>query len=154
MSLRPKWRSSPVPLDVSKDLYPSPTWDYRWEFPSQKSHTFPPHPTSGQKVSKLRNFLSYEGRLTLVNYVFSQHPTFYRCLLKLPVAVLRQIDKYRRNYLWRSSASDYRGKPLIAWNKVCKPKKQGCLGILNLTVQNQALCLKNMHKFYNHTDLP
>jgi hypothetical protein len=34
------------------------------------------------------------------------------------------------------------------------PKSQGGLGILNLRVQNEALLLKNIHKFYNQHDLP
>jgi hypothetical protein len=37
---------------------------------------------------------------------------------------------------------------------MCKPKDQGGLGILNLRVQNQALVMKNLHKFYNHVDIP
>jgi hypothetical protein len=32
---------------------------------------------------------------------------------------------------------------------VCKPKKKGGLGILNLKLQNEALLLKYLHKFYD-----
>ena len=37
---------------------------------------------------------------------------------------------------------------------VCRPKKNGGLGILNLKVQNDAMLLKLMHKFYNKLDVP
>jgi hypothetical protein len=37
---------------------------------------------------------------------------------------------------------------------VCKPKKKGGLGILNLKLQNEALLLKYIHKFYNKFDTP
>ena len=37
---------------------------------------------------------------------------------------------------------------------ICKPKKQGGLGVLNLRIQNKALLMKNLYKFYNHMDIP
>ena len=37
---------------------------------------------------------------------------------------------------------------------VCLPKEEGGLGVLNLKTQNEALLLKNMHKFYNKVDTP
>jgi hypothetical protein len=43
---------------------------------------------------------------------------------------------------------------LAAWDKVCRPKKKGGLGILDLKIQNEGLLLKYLHKFYNKTDTP
>jgi hypothetical protein len=37
---------------------------------------------------------------------------------------------------------------------VCKPKNKGGLGILNLELQNKALLLKQLHKFYMKADTP
>ena len=42
---------------------------------------------------------------------------------------------------------------LAAWPLVCRPKNKGGLGILNFSVQNDALMLKHLHKFYNK-DIP
>jgi hypothetical protein len=42
---------------------------------------------------------------------------------------------------------------LAAWSLVCIPKKKGGLGVLNLKIQNQALLLKYLDKFYNKKDL-
>jgi hypothetical protein len=36
------------------------------------------------RLSSINKFLSYHGRLILVNSVFSALPTFYMCSLKLP----------------------------------------------------------------------
>jgi hypothetical protein len=64
--------------------------------------------------------------------------------------------KYMRHCLWRKKNQDVqaRGNALISWDKVCKPKKQGGLGVLNLPIQNKALLLKNLDKFYNRHDVP
>jgi hypothetical protein len=37
---------------------------------------------------------------------------------------------------------------------VCKQKDKGGLGIINLKIQNQALLLKHLDKFYNSADVP
>lgn len=44
--------------------------------------------------------------------------------------------------------------PLAAWSLVTRPKKEGGLGVLNLTTQNDALLLKSLHKFFNKSDCP
>jgi hypothetical protein len=45
-------------------------------------------------------------------------------------------------------------KCLAKWDTVCLPKKNGGLGVLNLRVQNQALIIKFLFKFYNMKDTP
>ena len=37
---------------------------------------------------------------------------------------------------------------MAAWNLVMKPKDKGGLGIINLSLQNDALLLKQLDKFY------
>jgi hypothetical protein len=61
-----------------------------------------------------------------------------------------------RHCLWRKKHSEVqaKGTALIAWKKICRPKNQGGLGVLDLQVQNKALLLKNLHKFYNRHDIP
>jgi hypothetical protein len=41
----------------------------------------------------------------------------------------------------------------VAWKAVCKPKAQGGLGVINLELQNKALLLKCLHKFYNRANI-
>jgi hypothetical protein len=40
------------------------------------------------------------------------------CSLKLPVAVIEAIDKYRKNCLWRGSDFRRKGYNLVAWKMV------------------------------------
>lgn len=54
-----------------------------------------------KRLSGVSKFLSYHGRLILVNSVFSALPTFYMCGLKIPPQVIKQIDVYRKHCLWR-----------------------------------------------------
>ena len=37
---------------------------------------------------------------------------------------------------------------------VCRPKDKGGLGVINLHLQNQALLIKHLHKFFNKEDIP
>jgi hypothetical protein len=43
---------------------------------------------------------------------------------------------------------------LLPGKKICRPKDQGGLGVLNLKIQNKAIVLKNLHKFFNNHDIP
>lgn len=49
------------------------------------------------RLSVVSKFLSYHGRLILVNSVMTALPTFYMCTLQLPPQVIKQIDSYRKN---------------------------------------------------------
>lgn len=49
---------------------------------------------------------------------------------------------------------DTRGKALVAWNKCTIPKEKGGPGIKSIKLQNEALLLKHLDKFYNKKDVP
>jgi hypothetical protein len=64
--------------------------------------------------------------------------------------VIENIDRTRKHFLWRGNNPEKKGGNLLAWHMVQKPKHKGDLGIINLRLQNDALLLKILHKFYNH----
>jgi len=101
-----------------------------------------------RRLSASSQFLSYAGHLQLVNSVLSSLPTYYMCSLKIPAAVIEIIDKHRKNCLWRGSDFRKNGYNLAAWNIVQKPKAKGGLGVINLSLQNEALLIKQLDKFY------
>jgi hypothetical protein len=80
-----------------------------------------------RRLSGISKFLSYDGRLIMVNSVLSALPTFYMCSLKLPPQVMKQIDIYRKHCLWSKGDISRRGTCLVAWEIACKPKKEGVL---------------------------
>jgi hypothetical protein len=47
-----------------------------------------------------------------------------------------------------------RGMPKAAWEVVIIPKKNGGMGIIDLQKKNEALQMKNLHKFFNKLDIP
>ena len=70
------------------------------------------------------------------------------CTIKLHKGVIDNIDRARKQCLWRVKHVDKKGGHLAAWNMVQKPKKnKGGLGVINLRIQNDALLLKQLHKF-------
>jgi hypothetical protein len=64
------------------------------------------------------------------------------------------IDRLRRHCLWRGADLNAKKPPQVAWSSVCRPKHQGGLGVINLSLQNQALLMKNLHKFFNRAATP
>jgi hypothetical protein len=74
-------------------------------------------------------------------------------LSKSPVTVIDIIDKHKKNCLWRGSDFRKKGYNLAAWDLVRKPKKKGSLGVINLSLQNDALLLKQLDKFYRKENI-
>ena len=99
-----------------------------------------------RRLCGIADFLNYGGKLEMVKSVLASLPIFFMCTLEVPVSIKEQVIKYMRHCLWRKKNNDVqvKGSALVAWTKVCRPKEQGGLGVLNLEVQNKALLLKNL----------
>jgi hypothetical protein len=107
-----------------------------------------------RRLSCTSLFLSQVGKLEMVNSVFSSSAIYYSGTLKLHKGVIKQLDRYRRHCLWRGADLNSRKPSKAAWPMVCKPKKQGGLGVLDLSSQNEAMLLKFLHKFFSQADIP
>jgi hypothetical protein len=107
-----------------------------------------------RRLISTSRFLSQAGRLQMTNAVLSALPTFHLCTFKMHKTVLHQIDKYRKHCLWRGADINAKTPPKVAWDSVCLPKSEGGLGVLQLEIHNEALLLKNLHKFFNKDDIP
>jgi hypothetical protein len=100
-----------------------------------------------RRLSASSKFLSYAGRLQLINSMLSSLPTYYMCSLKLLSTVTEEIDKYRKNCLCRSKYFNQKKYNLADSDLVNRPKDRGGLGVINLNIHNTALLLK-LDKFY------
>lgn len=63
----------------------------------------------------------------------------------LPVSATRETDKMKRNFLW-GSTEEKRKVHLLNWDKVCKPKNMGGLGLREARDMNIALLSKLVWK--------
>lgn len=77
--------------------------------------------------------------LVMLNAVLSAIPTYWLSLYKLPVKVRKKWDSIRSNFLWNGPPSETKKYHLVIWDRVCKKKEFGGLGVLNLQDFNQAL---------------
>jgi hypothetical protein len=107
-----------------------------------------------RRLGGISSMLNQAGRLQITNVVMSSLPTFYMCTLEIPKAVIKQIDKFRKNCLWRGNNINGGKPPKAAWKMVCNSKEEGGLGIINIEIQNQALLMKYLDKFFNKRDIP
>jgi hypothetical protein len=63
-------------------------------------------------------------------------------------------NRAHRHCLWAKEEDSSSLNALAAWDKVCRPRHCGGLGVKNLELQNKALLIKQLHKFYSHADTP
>jgi hypothetical protein len=86
-------------------------------------------------------YISLGGRIVLINAVLNSLPVFFLSYLKLPVKVWREVTSIQRNFLWGGLA-DKKKISLVSWKDVCRPEKEGGLGIRDLRVMNISLLSK------------
>jgi hypothetical protein len=92
--------------------------------------------------------LSPAGRLVLVNAVLDSLPTHAMAAMLLPPAVIKALDALRRAFLWGGGDQVSGAKCLVAWDKVCRAKCEGGLGVRALGVQNACLLVKVLHRLH------
>ena len=107
-----------------------------------------------RRLNASARFLGYGGRLEFVRSVLSTLPTFYMCSLKLQKAIINICNRAQRHCLWAKEEDSSSVNALAAWHLVCRPRQHGGLGVFNLEIQNKALLMKQLHKFYSKHNTP
>lgn len=83
-------------------------------------------------------YLSLGGRVVLIKAILSNLLVYCLSAFKCPVAVIENLEKIQRNFLWYDD-SKRRKLYLVSWSQVCKAKEEGGLGIRPLWQVNDAL---------------
>ncbi|KAJ9535362.1 hypothetical protein OSB04_un001524 [Centaurea solstitialis] len=96
-------------------------------------------------------WLSFAGRLQLINSVLSSISVYWSSMFLLPASVIKEIEKMLRNFLW-SNGEAIRGKAKMAWKIVCLPKIKGGLGVKSLKLWNKVLLSKQIWKIMDCGD--
>lgn len=86
--------------------------------------------------------LSILRKMVLLNAVLSSIATYLMSAFKIPVWVTQKIDETRRKFFWKKNLEEQKGISLANWEIICKPKKFGGLGIIDLQIFNEALLTK------------
>jgi hypothetical protein len=68
--------------------------------------------------------------------------------------IINICNRAQCHCLWVKEEDSSSCNALAAWTLVARPKCHGGLGVLNLELQNKALLLKQLHKFYEKADTP
>ena len=102
---------------------------------------------SSHLLSWTSKSLSYTGRLQLIQSVIARIQNYWAELFILPKSVLKQVESLIRRFLWTGGIDKAHGAK-VAWEAVCKPKKEGGLGLKNLAQLNNVLNLKHIWNIF------
>ena len=105
------------------------------------------HKLEGWKV----NCLSKAGSIVLIQSNLESLLAHTMQCFKLPDATAKQLDCINREFFWKKNNIN-KGLPLIAWDKVCKPKSMGGLGLRKTKDVNMAFQSKLAWKILNDSD--
>ena len=96
-------------------------------------------------------WLTKAGRATKIKAVLAAIPSYQMSCSYLPKHINSKLESKMRNFFWKG-LEDKKKVALISWNKICKPKDYGGLGIKNLEWQNKALGAKQVWRLYQERD--
>lgn len=85
--------------------------------------------------------LSLAGRTTLIQSVTSTIPSYNMQIMELPRRFCDEVDKINRNFLW-GDRNNHKKVHLLNWDKVCRTKEAGGLGLRKARDNNAALLTK------------
>ena len=86
-------------------------------------------------------FLSYAGRLQLINSVIMSLTNFWMAAFRLPSGCIKEIERLCSSFLWSGPELNGR-KTKVVWRDVCRTKQEGGLGVRPLKEVNLVCCLK------------
>ncbi|XP_074291704.1 uncharacterized protein LOC141618488 [Silene latifolia] len=94
---------------------------------------------------------SYAGRLVLVQAVLKSLCSYWASLFVLPKGIIKKVEATCRNFLW-DGGPEYVRAPLVAWDKVCRTKEEGGLGLQDMEMWNKALVGRLVDWIYEGRD--
>jgi hypothetical protein len=93
--------------------------------------------------------LNIAARLVLLKSVLQALPTYLFTALAAPVSVIKAIRSLQHNFLWKGHNSNKKWA-LVGWEKLCKPKKCGGLGIRDPGKMNKIMGAKIWWRWLQH----
>jgi len=107
-------------------------------------------------ASKLQSWktkhISKAGRVALIQANLESMLAHTMQCFQLPKTTARNINRISRNFFWQNY-DDCKGLPLISWDKICRPKKAGVLGLRKMEPVNSAFLSKLIWKLFHGQSL-
>ena len=85
-----------------------------------------------------KTYLSFGGRITLIQSCLIHMPCYLLSLFKIPASMAAKIERLQRDFLW-SGVGEGKRDHLVSWDVVCNPNAKGRLGIGKISIRNFAL---------------
>ncbi|KAL2252686.1 UNVERIFIED_CONTAM: hypothetical protein Sindi_0063300 [Sesamum indicum] len=85
---------------------------------------------------------SYAGHIQIIKSVLSAMSIYWASAFILPKAIIKQIEKRLRTFLWKGTSTS--GYAKVAWKDVCKLIKEGGQGIKDIGILNRSLIAKKL----------
>ena len=87
----------------------------------------------------------------MIKSTLASFPLYQMSIVQMSVVVAKRLEKLQISFLWGGGALE-RKAHFINWDVVCYEKRQGGLGLRNLTLLNKALLGKWIWKFTLNRD--
>lgn len=87
----------------------------------------------------------------MLKNLLSNMAIYMMSVFSMPASVEKRLNKIMRDFLWGSNTIDKK-YVLVAWDKVCRTKEEGGLGIRQLRLTNDALLCKWSWRFSTEQD--
>ena len=83
-------------------------------------------------------YLSFGGRITLIQSCLTHMSCYFLSLFKIPASVAARIERLQRDFLW-SGVGEGKRDHIVSWDVVCNPKTKRGLGFRRISSWNSAL---------------
>lgn len=97
-------------------------------------------------------FLSYSGKLQLINSVIFGSLNFWCSSFLLPSTLLKEVEAICKRFFWNFGSQD-RKLIFFGWDRVCKPKEEGGFNVKEALSWNKVLLCKWIVKLENGTGI-
>ena len=102
-------------------------------------------------TSKLHSWtvkvLSFAGKVTLISSVIFGMVNFWSSVFVLPKWFYAKVDSICSGFLWKNSTTSAAGAR-VSWMHICRPKKEGGLGLRHLEEFEMVFRLKRLWLFF------
>ncbi|XP_026409985.1 uncharacterized protein LOC113305093 [Papaver somniferum] len=104
--------------------------------------------TAEKRVNNwLTQFLAQAGKSTLVKHVGQAMSLYQMATFLIPKSICNKIDSHLNRYWWGEDLDTKKSKlHLIAWENICKTKKEGGLGFRISEINNLAMMARSVWK--------